>query len=64
MITKAVQRPGPRVPIEIHPDVRTRLAYFLMRKELSGVGYSDFIDKAIDACEADLSVDKDAVPYA
>lgn len=46
--------PGPRVPIEIHPEVRTRLRNLLMREGMEGVGYSAFINRACEMAETEL----------
>lgn len=37
-----------RVPIKIHPKVRENLGILLWQPELHAVGYSEFIQRAID----------------
>lgn len=44
-----------RVPIEIAPDVRTRLRNLLFHPEMRAVGYSEFISRALDMAEAELA---------
>lgn len=46
--------PGERLPINIAGAVRTRLRDFLYLPEMRGVGYSEFITRALDVAEADL----------
>lgn len=38
-----------RVPIKIHPEVKSRLSNLLVfNQEMRGVGFSEFINRAID----------------
>jgi hypothetical protein len=41
-----------RVPINIHPDVREALRNLLFEQDMRGVGYSEFIARAIDAARS------------
>lgn len=47
---------GERVPINIAPEVRERLNVLLYEPEMRGVGYSEFIDRAIRHALAELNV--------
>jgi hypothetical protein len=38
-----------RVPINIRPETREKLRNLLLTPEFQGVGYSDFIDRAVNA---------------
>ena len=45
-----------RVPINIHPDVRFRLAALLTHNdEFHGVGYSQFIERAVEVAETAIA---------
>jgi len=44
-----------RKPIEIHPDVRSRLNNLLFEPEMRAVGYSEFVDRALAVAEEDLA---------
>lgn len=46
---------GPREPINIHPDVRTRLRNLLFMAEMRGVGYTEFINRAVEKAEGDIA---------
>jgi hypothetical protein len=43
-----------RVPINIAPDVRKRLRDLLFEPEMRGVGYSAFINRAVEAAETEI----------
>ena len=43
-----------RVPINIRPEVRQRLRDLLMEPEFRGVGYSSFIERAVEAAETEM----------
>jgi len=49
---------GDRVPINISEKTRTRLNRFLYLPEMRGVGFSEFINRALDAAEAELNESK------
>lgn len=42
-----------RVPINIHPTVRQNLALLLHEADMRGVGYSEFISRAIAAARGE-----------
>lgn len=46
---------GDRVPILIHSDTRERLRALLFDDDMRGVGYSEFIGRALAAAEKELS---------
>lgn len=48
-------RDGARVPILVHPEVRERLVSLLMRPEMRAVGYNEFVIRALDAAERELT---------
>lgn len=43
-----------RVPINIDPEVRERLAHLLWQPEMRGIGYSAFLNRAIDIAMAEI----------
>lgn len=43
-----------RVDINIAPETRERLKALLMRDEMHGIGYTQFIDRACEAAETEL----------
>jgi hypothetical protein len=45
---------GDRVPINIHPETRRRLVELLYLPQMRGVGYSEFIDRAVAAAAAEI----------
>lgn len=52
---ETILRPGgERVPINIDTEVRERLVHLLHRPGMRGVGYSEFIDRAISAAHQEL----------
>ena len=57
LIGERQRRPGndsTRVPINIDADVRQRLRDLLYEPEMRGVGYSEFIDRAVRAAWAEI----------
>lgn len=50
-------RDTPRVPIEIDAEVRERLRRLLFHPKMHGVGYTEFVERAIDAAEALLALE-------
>lgn len=51
-------RPTPnteRVPINIDPDVLTRLRLLLWTRQMHGVGYSAFINRACEIAETEIA---------
>jgi hypothetical protein len=44
-----------RVPINIAPEVRARLRNLLWEREMRGVGYSAFINRACEVAEAEIA---------
>ena len=53
---ETVRRPdGERVPINIDTDVRDRLRELLFEPKMRGVGYSEFIERAIIAAREELN---------
>lgn len=51
----APARDKDRVPMNVHPQVRARLHRVLFEPELRGVGYSEFIDRAVATAEAEIT---------
>lgn len=55
LIGESSERPaGMRVPINIDERVRERLRRLLFKPEMRGVGYSEFINRAINAAIIEL----------
>ena len=55
LVGETTGRPqGERVPINIDEDVRERLRNLLYEPDMRGVGYSEFIGRAIDQAYAEL----------
>lgn len=44
-----------REPINIHPTVKERLRTLLFEPEMRGVGFSEFIDRAVEAAVAEIA---------
>ena len=44
-----------RVPINIAPEARDRLRKLLFEPEMRAVGYSEFIQRACEAAEAEIA---------
>lgn len=52
--------PGERVPINVAPSARQALRDLLWEPEMRGVGYSEFILRAVDAAIEELGVKRSA----
>jgi hypothetical protein len=50
---------GERVPINIDENVREKLRNLLYEPEMRGVGWSEFIDRAVDLAWEQLEVARD-----
>ncbi len=52
--TTGAVEPGKRVAIQIAPSARQALSNLLYQREMRGVGYSEFILRAVDVAVAEL----------
>ena len=51
---------GGRVPIQVSPLARARLRRLLYEPEMRGVGFTEFLDRALDRADAELRASREA----
>jgi hypothetical protein len=55
LVGETTGRPqGERVPMNVDRDVREKVRSLLYEPEMRGVGYSEFLQRAVDAAWAEL----------